>query len=64
MLRIERRASTGYEVHTPNGRVLAGKVAIATKGYTKEVSPWLRRRIIPIGSYIIATEPLDEAVAR
>ncbi|MDG2278788.1 MAG: FAD-binding oxidoreductase [Pseudomonadales bacterium] len=64
VLRIERRASTGYEVHTPNGRVRAGKVAIATNGYTKEVSPWLRRRIIPIGSYIIATEPLDEAVAR
>ncbi|NKB98773.1 MAG: FAD-dependent oxidoreductase [Pseudomonadales bacterium] len=63
VLRIER-SPTGYTVHTANGPVRAGKVAIATNGYTDEASPWLRRRIIPIGSYIIATEQLDEAVAR
>ena len=37
---------------------------IATNGYTDGVAPTLRRRIIPIGSYIIATEPLpDDLVA-
>jgi glycine/D-amino acid oxidase-like deaminating enzyme len=36
---------------------------IATNGYTDGVAPSLRRRIIPVGSYIIATEPLAEDVA-
>jgi glycine/D-amino acid oxidase-like deaminating enzyme len=33
-------------------------VVVATNGYTGTVTPWQRRRVIPIGSYIIATEPL------
>jgi glycine/D-amino acid oxidase-like deaminating enzyme len=61
--RVER-SSSGFVVHTPQGAVRAGKVAVATNGYTGGVTPWLRRRIIPIGSYIIATEPLEPAVAR
>ena len=28
---------------------------VATNGYTGEITPWLRRRVIPIGSYVIAT---------
>jgi glycine/D-amino acid oxidase-like deaminating enzyme len=39
-------------------------VLVATNGYTDGVAPSLRRRIIPIGSYIIATEPLPEDLAR
>ena len=38
-------------------------VVLATNGYTGPVTPWLRRRLIPLGSYIIATEPLGEALA-
>ena len=60
--RVER-SSSGFVVHTLQGAVRAGKVAVATNGYTGEVTPWLRRRVIPIGSYIIATEPLEPAVA-
>ena len=37
---------------------------VATNGYTDGVAPTLRRRIIPIGSYIIASEPLPEDLAR
>jgi glycine/D-amino acid oxidase-like deaminating enzyme len=33
-------------------------VFIATNGYTGSATPALRRRLIPIGSYIIATQPL------
>jgi glycine/D-amino acid oxidase-like deaminating enzyme len=33
-------------------------VVIASNGYTGAVTPWHRRRVIPIGSYIIATEPI------
>ena len=53
------RDGTGFTVMTPRGRVTARDVIVATNGYTAPVTPELRRRVIPIGSYIIATEPLD-----
>ena len=37
----------------------AGDVLVATNGYTGQVVPWLQRRLVPIGSHIIATEPLS-----
>jgi glycine/D-amino acid oxidase-like deaminating enzyme len=53
----------GRLVHTTAGTIEAGEVVVATNGYTDGLVPALRRRIIPIGSYIIATEPLpDELV--
>jgi glycine/D-amino acid oxidase-like deaminating enzyme len=39
----------------------AGDVLVATNGYTSAISPGLQRRLVPIGSYVIATEPLPEA---
>ena len=51
----------GFRVATARGVVQARDVVIATNGYTGTLTPWLRRRVIPIGSYIIATEPLSEA---
>jgi glycine/D-amino acid oxidase-like deaminating enzyme len=36
---------------------------VATSGYTGGATPALQRRIVPIGSYIIATEPLPAEVA-
>ena len=48
----------GHDVTTSNGVVKAGLVAICTNGYTGKVTPWFRRRILPIRSSIIATEPL------
>ena len=63
VVRIERDG-TGFIVHTSRGNIRAGKVAIATNGYTRSVTPWMRRRVIPIGSYIIATEKLDEQLAQ
>jgi len=41
----------------------AGDLLVATNGYTTGAFPALRRRIVPIGSYIIATAPLGEDVA-
>src|SRR3546814_10497484 len=40
---------------TAQGRLQARDVVIATNGYTGAFTPWLRRRVIPIGSYMIAT---------
>ena len=56
------REAAGHRLETPRGRVLARDVVIATNGYSGALSPWHRRRIIPIGSYMIATESLPEAV--
>ncbi len=53
------RSSSGTTVTTARGSIEARDVIVATNGYTGTVSPWQRRRVIPIGSYIIATEPLE-----
>ena len=56
------RSSDGIDVVTAKGKVRARDVIVATNGYTGTLTPWLRRRVIPIGSYIIATEPLEAGV--
>ena len=52
------RSRGGFEVLTGAGTLKASKVLLATNGYSGPLSPWHRRRVIPIGSYQIATEPL------
>lgn len=60
-----RRERAGFYVDTPRGSVMARDVVVATNGYTGRLTPWLRRRVIPIGSYMIATEPLPrETIVR
>jgi glycine/D-amino acid oxidase-like deaminating enzyme len=61
---IRRQGDGRFVVETDRGAVLGSNVLVATNGYTDGVAPPLRRRIIPIGSYIIATEPLPEDLAR
>lgn len=61
---IRRQADGRFTVETERGMVSARDVFVATNGYTDGVVPSLRRRIIPIGSYIIASEPLPEELAR
>ncbi len=51
-------------VATDRGRLRARDVIVATNGYTGKATPGLRRRVIPIGSYMIATEPVDPAVMK
>lgn len=58
------RAGGGFRLQTSRGPVDAGAVLIATNGYTGRLLPWLARRVVPVGSYIIATEPLAPDVAR
>lgn len=56
--------SNGFSVRTSRGEVFAENVLIGTSGYTSGATPALRRKIIPIGSFIIATEPLPDELAR
>ncbi len=59
-----RRAGPGFEVTTTKGTVRAGGVVVATNGYTtRRPIAELRNRVVPIGSYIIVTEPLGEDLA-
>jgi glycine/D-amino acid oxidase-like deaminating enzyme len=52
-----------WRVTTAGGQVDAADVLVATSGYSGGVTPALRRRIVPIGSYVIVTEPLPQALA-
>jgi glycine/D-amino acid oxidase-like deaminating enzyme len=54
---IERN-SDGFKVSTSRGIIQTRDLVVATNGYTGTVTPWQRRRIIPIGSYMLATEPM------
>lgn len=61
VLGIERDGS-GFSVALADRKLKARDVVLATNGYTKDATPWWQRRIIPIGSYIIATEEIDPAL--
>lgn len=56
------KVASGHEVETPRGRVLADQVLLATGAYTRRPFRWHQVRIAPVGSFIIATEPLDVSV--
>ena len=58
------RDGPGFTVTTPRGRIQARDVVVATNGYTGRSTPWLRRRLIPVGSFIIATEPIAPEVMK
>jgi gamma-glutamylputrescine oxidase len=48
-------------VHTGRGRVRAKQVALCCNAYIDDLAPKLRSRIMPVGTYIVATEPLGQA---
>lgn len=55
-------SGNGYKVSSQLGNIQTRDVVLATNGYSGSLSPWHRRRIIPIGSYMIATERLPNKV--
>lgn len=60
MTGLKRIAGTVHQVSTPHGSVRANQVLLATG--TSRVGPlgWFRRRLIPVGAFLIATEPLPQ----
>ena len=52
------RQGGSFCVTTTRGSIEARDVVVATNGYTGAACGWLRRRVIPIRSSIIATEPI------
>jgi glycine/D-amino acid oxidase-like deaminating enzyme len=63
VLAIIRTPNAGFQINTTRGQVLARDVLIATGGYTSNATPALQKKVIPIGSFIIATEALSEGLA-
>ena len=60
---LSQNPDESWLVTTPRGVVRAGDVIIATNGYTGGVTPQFQRRVVPVGSYIIATEELSQDLA-
>jgi glycine/D-amino acid oxidase-like deaminating enzyme len=64
-IELEKNTSaTKFCLRTSKGVVTAREVLLASGAYTTEATPALRKKIIPIGSYIIATEVLPADLAR
>jgi glycine/D-amino acid oxidase-like deaminating enzyme len=49
-------------VQTSRGMARAGHVIVATNGYGDASNGWLRRRVVPVTSRIIATDEIDADV--
>ena len=51
-----------HDVVTPKGTVCANQVLLATGSKTGRAFSYFRKRIVPVGSYIIVTEPLPRSL--
>src|SRR4051794_17050354 len=54
-----RSDDDGFEVKTARGTVRSRDVIVGVNGYADASDRWLRRRLVPVRSRIIATEPLS-----
>ncbi len=61
--KIEQRAAQ-FGLATSRGNLLANQVFVATNGYSGEAMPYLQKRIIPITSFVIATEEISPDLVR
>jgi glycine/D-amino acid oxidase-like deaminating enzyme len=58
------REAAGFRLETSRGTIRAAEVVVATDGTTRRRPvPWLGRRILGIGSFMIATEPIAADLA-
>lgn len=60
---IRVRHGSSPAIETATGTVRAGKVVFAGNAYLGKTEPKLHGRVIPAGSYMLATEPLGEGRA-
>lgn len=59
-----RPEASSVEVRLSNRVLRARDVVVATNGYTSPATPWLRRRLVPFSSFVIATEELPAALVQ
>lgn len=56
-----RPQGKGWALSTPEGTLSADQVFLATGAYTTAAFGYFRRRIVPVGSFLLATRPLSPA---
>jgi glycine/D-amino acid oxidase-like deaminating enzyme len=67
VISVRQQLSAGarsFRVETSRGSLKAKEVLLASGAYTTPATPALTKKVIPIGSYIIATESLSTSLAR
>jgi len=62
--RAANNGTQGLRLTTSRGSFWARNVFVGTSGYTGAATPTLQKKIIPIGSFIITTQVLSDALAR
>ncbi len=61
--RESSQGEAGWKITTSRGTLWAREVFVATSGYTGRATPALQKKLIPIGSFIVTTQTLSEALA-
>ncbi len=54
----------GVTVQTAQGQIRANKLVLACNAYIDQLDRRIQGKILPVGTYMIATEPLSETAAR
>ncbi len=54
----------GMRVNTTHGRVLADSLVLACNGYLGKLAPQVAGKIMPINNFMLATEPLSDALCQ
>jgi glycine/D-amino acid oxidase-like deaminating enzyme len=62
--REDHNRGSKFRLLTGKGSLCAREVLLASGAYTSNATPALQKKIIPIGSYIIATEVLSQELGR
>lgn len=62
VLRIEHGSTV--ILHTARGKVRAQSLVLGCNAHLDELEPRLNGKVLPAGSYVVATEPLPEGLAR
>ena len=63
-VRQHRQGNDKHQCHSDQGWVEASYVIYACNAYIDKLQPYLRARIMPVGTYIGASQPLGEERAR
>ncbi len=59
---LDRLNGHAHRITTARGTIEAAQVLVATGPSREGPFAWFRRRLVPVGSFIVVTEPLDAAV--
>jgi glycine/D-amino acid oxidase-like deaminating enzyme len=62
--KLERLSGRAHRITTGRGTLEAAQVLLATGASRPGPLAWFRRRLVPVGSFIVATAPLDAALAK